>query len=95
MYARTKNWELGKVTVAVDYDHRATPRRFEITIELTGDLTREQLERLEKVAESCPLRRALETGFEFVERLENERGGDRDVVFGLRRSGAARAQPCG
>lgn len=87
MYARTKGWELGDVTVAVDYDHRATPRRFEIRIELTGELTQEQLERLDKVAASCPLRRALETGFEFVERIE--RGGDRDVVFGFGRRGAA------
>ncbi|MGZ5039082.1 MAG: OsmC family protein, partial [Usitatibacter sp.] len=30
MYARTKGWELGEVSVDVDYDHRATPRRFEI-----------------------------------------------------------------
>jgi putative redox protein len=89
MYARTKGWELGDVTVAVDYDHRATPRRFDIRVELTGDLAPEQLERLEKVAESCPLRRALETGFEFVERLESERGGDRDVVFDAGRCTAA------
>jgi putative redox protein len=89
MYARTKGWELGDVTVAVDYDHRATPRRFDIRVELTGDLAPEQLERLEKVAESCPLRRALETGFEFVERLEAERGGDRDVVFDAGRRTAA------
>ena len=27
MYARTKEWDLGEVTVHVDYDHRATPRQ--------------------------------------------------------------------
>jgi putative redox protein len=70
MYARTKEWELGVVTVAVDYDHRSTPRRFRIAVELTGDLSDEQLERLERVAGSCPVRRAIEAGIEFEETLE-------------------------
>jgi putative redox protein len=70
MYARTKEWDLGEVTVDVDYDHRATPRTFEIGIGLTGELDEEQLDRLEKVAASCPVRRSIETGIEFVERLE-------------------------
>src|SRR5271167_429535 len=39
MYARTKGWDLGDVTVDVDYDHHATPRRFEILIRLGGDLS--------------------------------------------------------
>src|SRR5512133_646351 len=69
MYARTKEWELGDVSVDVDYDNRATPRRFDVAIELGGELTDEQLERLEKVAESCPVRRSIETGIEFVETL--------------------------
>ncbi len=70
MYARTKEWNLGEVTVAVDYDHRSTPRRFRIAIELTGDLTDAQLERLERVASSCPLRRAIEAGIEFEETID-------------------------
>jgi putative redox protein len=70
LYGRTKNWELGNVTVAVDYDHRSTPRRFEIAIRLDGDLSEAQLERLEQVARACPLRRAIEAGAEFVETIE-------------------------
>lgn len=69
MYARTKSWDLGEVEVDVDYDHRSTPRRFEIEIRLGGDLSEEQLRRLEKVAAACPLRRAVETGFVFEERI--------------------------
>jgi putative redox protein len=69
MYARTKGWELGGVAVAVDYDNKSTPRRFEIAIELGGDLTDEQLERLEKVAASCPVRRAIEAGIEYNETI--------------------------
>lgn len=70
MYARTKGWELGEVSVAVDYDNRSTPRRFEIRIELGGELSDEQLQRLEKVAASCPVRRAVESGVEFSETIE-------------------------
>jgi putative redox protein len=76
MYARTKEWDLGGVSVAVDYDNRSTPRRFEIAVELGGDLSDQQLERLEKVARSCAVRRSMETGFEFAERIETPlRGG--------------------
>jgi uncharacterized OsmC-like protein len=39
-------------------------------IHLDGELSQEQLERLEKVARACPLRRSLQTGFEFAERIE-------------------------
>jgi putative redox protein len=66
-YARTKDWDLGQVTVDVDYDHRSTPRRFSVAIELTGDLSDEQVARLHKVAAACPLRRSIEAGIEFEE----------------------------
>ena len=68
-YGRTKGWDLGQVTVDVDYDHRSTPRRFAVAVGLTGELTDEQVARLEKVAAACPLRRAIEAGFEFEERV--------------------------
>jgi putative redox protein len=67
MYARTKGWELGAVDVAVDYDHKATPRKVDIQVTFGGDLSDEQLTRLEQVARACPLRRAIEAGFEFGE----------------------------
>lgn len=70
MYARTKEWDLGAVSVNVDYDHHATPRRADIAITVSSDLTPEQLTRLEKVAASCPVRRSIEAGIEFSERIE-------------------------
>ena len=69
MYARRKGWDLGEVRVDVDYDHRATPRRADIRISLAADLSTEQLELLEKVAAACPVRRSIETEFEFDERI--------------------------
>jgi putative redox protein len=68
-YGRTKGWDLGDVTVDVDYDHKATPRRFVVRVDVTGELDEPQLARLEKVAAACPLRQSLETGFEFVDTI--------------------------
>ncbi len=67
MYARTKEWDLGEVTVDVDYDHQATPRTVDIRVTFGADLSDEQLRRLDKVARACPLRRAIEAGFVFHE----------------------------
>ncbi len=69
MYARTKGWDLGDLTVRVDYDPRATPRTCSVQVEVGGDVSTEQLQRLEKVARTCPVRRALEGGVEFTETL--------------------------
>jgi putative redox protein len=74
MYARTKEWPLERVDVDVEYDHKSTPRRFEVDVRLEGDLDDEQVARLERVAESCPVRRAFEAGFELEERVEALRG---------------------
>jgi uncharacterized OsmC-like protein len=41
-----------------------------IDIRLTGDLSAPQLDRLEKIAAACPVRRAIESGSEFVEHIE-------------------------
>src|SRR6059036_252819 len=49
-YGRTKGWELGEVTVDVDYDKHSTPRRVETVIRFAGELGDDQIERLEKVA---------------------------------------------
>jgi len=74
MYARTKEWELGDVSVDVEYDHRATPRRFDVSICITGDLTDDQRIRLERVAETCPVRKALEGKVEVVEWIDQRSG---------------------
>jgi putative redox protein len=69
LYGRRREWRLGECVVRVDYDADSDPRRFLITIELPDDLSAEQVERLRRVAETCPVRRALEADFEFEERV--------------------------
>jgi putative redox protein len=86
MYARTKGWELGEVVVEVDYDHRSIPRRFEIAIQLGGDLSDPQLERLERVARACAVGRSIEAGIEFSESIGR---GDGAIGRALATNGAA------
>ena len=69
MYARRKSWELGQMRVDVSYDHRATPRRADIRIAIGAALSAEQLALLEKVGAACPVRRSIETEFEFNEQI--------------------------
>ena len=55
------------------YDHKAVPRSCEVAIRVDGPLTDEQLARLEKVASSCPVQRAIEGGIVFTDRVERAR----------------------
>jgi putative redox protein len=75
IYARTKSWDLGDVRVDVEYDKETTPRRFAVDVHLGGDLSEEQLVRLERAAATCPVRRALEAGFAVEERMHASRSG--------------------
>ena len=69
LYAKPRGLDLDDLRVDVDYDADTSPREVEITIHLPEHLTGDQVKRLEKVAETCPVRRALEAGFTFNERL--------------------------
>jgi putative redox protein len=69
MYAEKRGWQIGDASAEVSYESESSPRRFEIKLNLPAELQSEQRRRLERVAESCPLRRALEAGFTFEERL--------------------------
>jgi putative redox protein len=80
IYARQKKWKLAQVTVDVDYDHHATPRTADVAIHITGDLTTEQLHRLEKVAAACPVHRSLRMGVTVSSQLTADEYSD---LFGL------------
>lgn len=69
MYAGRKEWDIGDLRVDVVYDSEAEPRTFEVTIGLGDGLTDEQIARLERVAKTCPVRRALEGAVVFEERM--------------------------
>jgi putative redox protein len=68
-YARTKGWSLGAISADVVYDHKSTPRRFDVAIRLPAGLSELQRRRILRVAEACPVRRAFEAGIVVHERL--------------------------
>jgi putative redox protein len=70
LYAERREWDIGEQRVDVAYDTEAEPRRFDVTVHLPAHLSSEQVERLRRVADTCPVRRTLEAGFEFCERVE-------------------------
>ena len=69
MYAERRGWNVGELAVDVNYDSESVPRRVAIDVHLPDELTTDQRRRLERVAETCPARRALEVGFVFEERI--------------------------
>jgi putative redox protein len=69
LYAQRREWQIGEVRVDVNYDADSTPRRVEVTVHLPDGLTDEQIERLRRVADTCPVKRALEAGFTFEQQL--------------------------
>ena len=74
LYARRHGWALDGMSVEVDYDADTTPRSVSTHLHLPATLTAEQVARLQRVAETCPVRRALEAGFTFEERTSLDAG---------------------
>jgi putative redox protein len=72
MYAARKGWDVGEITVDVDYEpaHRGSPTRFEMTVSLPKEIPEEQRERLMQIAAKCPVHRTLEGEVMFDERVE-------------------------
>jgi putative redox protein len=60
MYANRKEWDLGAVEVTVDVEYeRYVPSSFEVSIQLSGDLSDEQRERLLVIAGKCPVHKVV------------------------------------
>lgn len=69
MYAERKGWPLPDLRVDVAYDPDVTPRRLEVEVHLPDGLSDDQVARLQRVAETCPVRRSFEAGFTIEESL--------------------------
>ena len=72
MYAQRKGWDLGDVSVDVDYEpaQRGSPTRFRMVVNLPKELPEEQRERLMQIACKCPVHRVLEGEVMFEETVE-------------------------
>jgi putative redox protein len=82
LYARARDRELEDVCVDVTYDSDATPRHAHVTVHLPARLTPDQVKRLTRVVDTCPVKRALEAGFTF----------DRQLVLQSRAPATAQAE---
>jgi putative redox protein len=74
MYARRKEWDVGKVEVTVDMEYEGpVPRTFNVAVELPGRLNEEQRRRLLAIACRCPVHKILagEATVTVAERLES------------------------
>jgi putative redox protein len=69
LYAQRHGWALDGLHVDVDYEPDATPRQLAVRVHLPANLDSEQAARLRRVAETCPVQRALQAGFAFDEEV--------------------------
>lgn len=84
MYARRKKWPLEEVKVHLSYDRSykedcehcdEKDRRldkFDREIEITGDLSKDQLDRLLQIADRCPVHRTLEANSVITTALKHQ-----------------------
>jgi putative redox protein len=72
MYAERKGWELGDVTVDVNYEpaQRGSPTRFSMVVSFPKELPEDQRERLMQIGAKCPVHRVLEGEVMFEESVE-------------------------
>ncbi len=68
-YANARGLELRELRVDVVYDPEPTPRHVEMVVHVPAGLPPEQAERLRRIADTCPVKRALEAGFTFDEEI--------------------------
>jgi putative redox protein len=72
MYAKRKGWDIGDITVDVDYEpaQRGSPTKFKMVLNLPKELPEDQRERLTQIAAKCPVHRTLEGEVMFEETVE-------------------------
>jgi len=72
MYAQRKRWDVGDVSVDVDYEpaQRGSPTRFRMVVNFPKELPQEQRERLMQIGAKCPVHRVLEGEVMFEETVE-------------------------
>lgn len=73
-YAVNRGWPTEGIGADVEYDPDSSPRSVQVLLRLPDSLEEGQRRRLERVAQTCPVRRALESGFAFSEQTLLERG---------------------
>ena len=71
MYAKRKGWDVAGLRVDVEYSpaERGCPTRFGLVMKMPAHLEPEQVDRLQVIANRCPVHRTLEGEVAFDERV--------------------------
>ena len=81
-YASARGLDLDDLRVDVVYDPGSTPRQVELLVHVPAGLSHDQGERLRRIADTCPVKRALEAGFTFDEKIvRGEPGADAKLAI--------------
>ena len=70
LYAKRRGLNVGEIRVDVDYDTETTPRRLDVTVCMPPGFPDDDLGRLMRVVQSCPVKQAFEAGFVISESVE-------------------------
>ena len=72
MYAKRKGWNIDGLEVDVDYTpaERGSATTFKMVMRMPAHLSEDQVERLQVIANKCPVHRTLEGEVVFDERVE-------------------------
>ena len=72
MYADRKGWDIGEVSVLVDYEpaQRGSPTKFAMRVGFPKELPEDQREKLMQIVAKCPVHRTLEGEVMFDETVE-------------------------
>jgi putative redox protein len=72
MYAKRKGWNVDGLEVDVDYTpaERGSATTFKMVMRMPAHLSEDQVERLQVIANKCPVHRTLEGEVVFDERVE-------------------------
>ncbi len=72
MYAERKGWDIGEVSVSVDYEpaQRGSPTKFAMSVGFPKELPEDQREKLMQIVAKCPVHRTLEGEVMFDETVE-------------------------
>ena len=71
MYAKRKGWNVAGLRVDVEYTpaERGCPTKFDLVMKMPAHLDEAQVERLQVIANRCPVHRTLEGEVAFDERV--------------------------
>ncbi|HET9093695.1 MAG TPA: OsmC family protein [Solirubrobacteraceae bacterium] len=68
-YAEPRELDVSDLRVDVEYDPTSTPRLLSVAVHAPSNFPEAQLERLRRIVDTCPVKRAFEAGFTFQERI--------------------------